>query len=368
MARPLPEASFLVPCFNDAATVIDSIESLLKVLGPDADIVVIDDASTDESVALLEVHAGRMPYRLLRNDSNQGKSWTLDHAYRLARHDILVFVDADVTVDAPALRDVLERLRDPRVGAVSCPYVPRNTGIIPLMLHVEYNMLSLVQGAYNLASAMSLWGGFLAVKRAAFEQAGGFSLDAITEDMDLAFKLNRCGWKVEQSFVPVRTIVPETLGAWFRQKLRWYQGGLQASLRHWRVWITNPIHLLFMSSMATFIALSIVSLGQQVATLQNVVDYLGLLGETLSLLASLKAVGLVYGATLLKDALWGLAFTLVCIPYVLPMITSLRKAHLALLVAPFAMVYMPASLVVLVCAAAVLAVHARHLRPGVRAW
>lgn len=47
-----------------------------------------------------------------------------------------------------------------------------------------------------------------------------FSVTAIVEDMDMAFRLNLHGYRVEQSHVGVYTHVPDTLRTWFKQKLR----------------------------------------------------------------------------------------------------------------------------------------------------
>lgn len=369
--RPLvdmPPVSFLVPVYNDGATVIETLESIRRVAGCRADIVVVDDASTDDTHARLCRYAEGNAVRVFRNPSNRGKSNTLNDAARQARHEILVFVDADVVVSERALRDVLARLGDDRVAAVSCPYVPCNRGFIPVMLHIEYNMLALVQGAYNLTSAMSLWGGFLAVRRNAFVAAGGFSVDAITEDMDLAFKLDRLGWKVEQSFVAVATHVPDSVRDWYRQKLRWYAGGLQAAVRHWPVWIRNPIHIALISAMGAFVALSLLALVRELSTLQNIMQYFTLARETLSLLASLKLTGLAYGASIVENIAWMLAFTLVALPWIAPLITSVRKLHLVALVVPFSMIYMPVSMGVLASAAVMLIVHVSRMKPGSRAW
>ena len=369
--RPLvdpPAVSFLVPVYNDGATVVDTLESIRCVAGSRTDIVVIDDASTDDTYQRLCRYAQGSGIRVLRNPHNRGKSNSLNDAVRFARHEILLFVDADVVVNESAFRGVLARLGNERVGAVSWPYAPCNGGFIPVMLHIEYNMLALVQGAYNLTSAMSLWGGFLAVRRKAFAAAGGFSVDAITEDMDLAFKLDRLGWKVEQSFVAVATHVPDSVPDWYRQKLRWYTGGLQAAIRHWPVWIKNPIHIALVSAMGAFVGLSLAALVRELSTLQNVMQYFALARETLSLLASLKLIGLVYGASIVENIAWMLAFTLVALPWIFPLITGVRKLHLVALVVPFSIIYMPVSMGVLASAAMMLIVHVSKMKPGSRAW
>ena len=86
------------------------------------------------------------------------------------------------------------------------------------------------------------------VQKDAFEKAGKFSLQAITEDMDLAFKLNECGYKVQQSFHRVETVVPGTWKELYKQKMRRNSGGTQCFIKHWRVWVKNPLHVIFVFS------------------------------------------------------------------------------------------------------------------------
>lgn len=59
------------------------------------------------------------------------------------------------------------------------------------------------------------------VQTKACRQIGKFNLSAIVEDMDMAFRLNMHGYRVEQSYVAVATHVPDTLKTRFKQKIRW---------------------------------------------------------------------------------------------------------------------------------------------------
>lgn len=66
--------------------------------------------------------------------------------------------------------------------------------------------------------------------------------------MDLAFKLNQLGYKVEQSFFKVETVVPQTWRELHKQKMRWNSGGAQCFIKYWKVWIKNPLHAIFVFS------------------------------------------------------------------------------------------------------------------------
>jgi cellulose synthase/poly-beta-1,6-N-acetylglucosamine synthase-like glycosyltransferase len=338
----MPAVTFVVPCYNDVDTVEATIRSIYDVAGGKANVIVVNDCSTDDSGKLLERLAGELGFTLHNNESNLGKSQTLNRVSELVVTEVIVFVDADVIVKEDAFTDAITRLSYERVAAVSCPYVPENKGVIPLMQHIEYSMLTLIQGAYNVFSTIALWGGFVAVKKAAFEQVGRFSTNAITEDMDLALKLNEHGWKVEQSFKPIHTHVPDTFSSWYHQKLRWSSGGAQCIVRHWRVWIKNPIHLFFIFSYFSFMLSMVVGLAQNVMAVGNVVDTFAALHKTYSLLVTLRLTAFAHdGLKLVLGLIMTFAFTFFSVPYVLPLIPSWRKWYVALLAVPFSVLYIP---------------------------
>ena len=363
-----PPLSFIIPCYNDADTVGETVASIYEVCGPGTDVILADDASTDGGRDRLEELRRRYGFTLVLNPRNKGKSRTLNDQIHLAKHDVIVFADADLIVNERSLRDALARLENPTVGAVSCPYAPQNSGVIPLMQHIEYNMLSFIQGAYNCFSAIALWGGFIVVRKEAFLAAGAFSPNAITEDMDLAFKLNEIGWRVEQSFCPVRTYVPETLRKWYKQKIRWSSGGLQCFTKHYRVWAKNPLHLVFISSYCVLLTFAVLELGRDIVLWDRMLAYLNSLNERESLGLSLRLTGLRYGALLTADLAWRLSFTALSLPFVWPLVKSWRRIHLALLAVPFSILYIPVFTVTSLIGAAHYLRRRRELLAASRAW
>jgi len=364
----VPPLSVIVPCYNDSAAVTHAVAAIREVCGSNVDLTVVDDCSTDGSVALLTSLQTRYGFRLVLNPVNKGKARTLNEQFRSVRHDVVVFVDSDTLLNRTALHDALTRLQDPGVGAVSCPYVPRNRGLIPRLQHIEYNLLAFIQGAYNLFSVLALWGGCIVIRRKAFEDVGGFSTNAITEDMDLAYKLNAVGWKVEQSPYPVLTAVPATVKAWLKQKVRWSSGAFQCSVTHYRIWLRNPMHLLFMLTLCSLLTLSAANLAADVLLWDRMFEYFTRLNASEGVLDSLKLTGLQYGLQLSSDVLLKLSFTAFALPFVWPLVPSARQAHLLLLVVPFSIIYVPAFSLVSLVGAMCFLQRRKELQGPCRAW
>ncbi len=332
--------SIVIPCYNDAASVQTAIASVFKACPPELiDLIVINDRSTDGSLARIREMATRRPFRIIDNAENKGKARSLNDTIPLARHEFVLCLDADTFLNRNALADMLARMKaDDRLGAVSSPYRPANRGFLPLMQGVEYSMLLLTQGAHNITSAMALWGGCMMVRKSAFKEVGGFRLDAITEDVDMAFRLNRRKWRVEQSFRPVRSLVPDTLRGWMRQKLRWTSGGTQCYFRHFRVWIRNPIQLFFILSYSLFIASSVLDFFDGV-------DVVGSVGVFWDPQASfwrnvINLAAATEGDIVRRFGSVMLCCSLSCI-YILPLIKRVRDIFRLLLVIPFSMLYFP---------------------------
>lgn len=364
----LPPLSFVIPCYNDADTVDQTVDSIFRVYGSTADVIVIDDGSTDGSREKLAALKARYEFTLVYNSCNLGKSKTLNDHFHLAKHDIVVFVDADVIVAQKPLTDAIARLQFPGVGAVSCPYRSANQGILPLMQTIEYNMLTYIQGAYNVFSAIALWGGFIAIKREAFLCVNGFTLNAITEDKDLAFKLNLSGWKVEQSFCYIRTYVPETIRQLFKQKIRWSSGGLQCFVRYYRVLLKNPLHVLFVFSFCILLTTSTLNMGKNIFLWDEVFDYFLWVHRSRDLLASMQLTVRKFGVFLLKDLTWRISFSLFSLPFVLPLVSTVKRLYICFLVIPFSICYVPAFSLISTAGAIHLIRKKNRMQRATRAW
>lgn len=83
--------SIIIPCYNEAETIRETIGSVadLRFL---EEIIVVDDGSTDETAAL----AAKEEARVIRFDSNLGKGAALNAGILASRSDILLFLDADL--------------------------------------------------------------------------------------------------------------------------------------------------------------------------------------------------------------------------------------------------------------------------------
>jgi glycosyltransferase involved in cell wall biosynthesis len=83
--------SAVIPCYNAAPWLRAAIESALGQSRPVAELIVVDDGSTDGSAAI----AAEYPVRMLRSPENRGHAHARNFALREAAHDIVAWLDAD---------------------------------------------------------------------------------------------------------------------------------------------------------------------------------------------------------------------------------------------------------------------------------
>ncbi|WP_116998798.1 glycosyltransferase [Desertimonas flava] len=255
-----PRTAILVPAWNEAPVLRDTIERLVALEYPidRLRIVVVDDASTDDTPAVLAAMIERYPdtvVHLRREHGGQGKAHTLNHglAHVLADDwaEAVLIMDADVVFTPPSLRRLTRHLADPEVGAVT-GYIKEGSGDkngIRLTIAFEYTVAqAIARRAQNVGGALAcLAGGAQLHSRANLEAIGGaIDTSTLAEDTVTTFLTQLGGRKVV--FDPNAVVwaeEPDTVDGVWKQRLRWARGNVQVTRRFHRVFFRpSPTHRL----------------------------------------------------------------------------------------------------------------------------
>lgn len=122
-AAVLPSVSVIIPTFNRAVSLADTLAALsAQDYPPDRlEIVVVDNSSTDDTEQVVLAAAGRSaaPVRYFRKD-NRGPAAARNYGIARCRGEVLAFTDSDCTVPADWVRGAVRRL-EPGVGLVTGP-------------------------------------------------------------------------------------------------------------------------------------------------------------------------------------------------------------------------------------------------------
>ena len=182
-ATGCPQISVLIPARNEERNIAAAVEAVLASEGVALELVVLDDASTDrtpEILAAITDHRLKVAAAPALPPGWSGKQHACAALGALARHELMVFVDADVRLAPDALaRMAGEMQRRPELGLASG--FPRQTVVTwseQLLLPLIHFLLLgyLPMALMNRSPAASLGAGcgqlFIA-RRAAYERAGG---------------------------------------------------------------------------------------------------------------------------------------------------------------------------------------------------
>ncbi|WP_367847687.1 poly-beta-1,6-N-acetyl-D-glucosamine synthase [Rhodoferax sp. WC2427] len=255
-----PPVSILVPCHNEASNIEDTVESLLAINYPTFEILLIDDGSTDASPQMLDALARQdSRVRVIHLAKNQGKAVGLNTAAMMAKYDYFLCVDGDSLVDPHCLHWMMRHLvNSPRVGAVSGnPRIRTRSTLIGRIQVGEFSsIIGLIKRAQRTYGKMfTVSGVMVCFRRAALHDAGYWNPDALTEDIDISWRLQMRHWDVR--FEPNALcwiLMPETLRGLWRQRLRWSMGGTQVLFSQnglfgrWRHRRMLPVYLEYFTS------------------------------------------------------------------------------------------------------------------------
>ena len=229
-----PAVSVVVAGRNEAAIIAHCIESLLELEYPNLEIIVVDDASTDETYAIASKYARRGLIRVIRNRESVGRTGrptASNLGMRLANGELIISLDADTTFDRGLIGHLIAPFADPRIGIVAGNVLARNSekNMVTRLQTLEYvtGIDMFKRWTSMLGSTLQASGAIGAFRRKALLDIGGWDPE-LTEDCDLSMRLVKRGWRIAFAHKAVSlTAVPETLGALIAQRTRWDRGGLR---------------------------------------------------------------------------------------------------------------------------------------------
>jgi glycosyltransferase involved in cell wall biosynthesis len=108
--------SIVIPAFNEECrlgSTLNKLDSFIKEEEWNAEIIVVDDGSSDGTSRLVTRHMQERPYlRLLQNHINRGKGFSLRRGVEAALGEIVLLCDADLSVPIREVHKLLEAIRE----------------------------------------------------------------------------------------------------------------------------------------------------------------------------------------------------------------------------------------------------------------
>lgn len=183
----MPLVTAVIPSYNGVSRYLDqAIQSVLSQTHRDIELIVVDDASIDETAQLVLRYSQA---RYVRRATNGGQAAARNEGARLAKGLFLAFLDQDDLWKPTIIEEMLQILeRHPHAAVVHCDgyQINEKSEILEYdgaMKHTR-SITQLLRGGHDVATSGSLF------RKTSFDAVGGYDEHlAVWEDIDLAIRL-----------------------------------------------------------------------------------------------------------------------------------------------------------------------------------
>jgi glycosyltransferase involved in cell wall biosynthesis len=207
--------SAIVPVYNGSKYLERCLDALLASSYSDYEVIVVDDASTDDSMEI----ARRKGVTVLPLPKRVGQSAARNSAVEIARGEILLFVDADVVVRPDTISKVaVDFATNPKIAALFGSYddEPAEGNFLSQYKNLQHHFVH-QQGN---SEASTFWTGCGAVRRVVFKALGGLDPDwrfKDIEDIEFGYRMRWAGHRILlHKDLQVKHLKRWTLRSWLR--------------------------------------------------------------------------------------------------------------------------------------------------------
>ncbi len=238
-----PSVSIIIPMHNEELVVPTTMEALSLIDYPNlkAEIIIVEDRSTDNTPELLKKYVNNFPFKLkiIYREENQrmGKAAALNDGINASVGDVLVFFDADHKPDVNCVKLLAFKLVNsgPKVAAVQgvTHYLNENENICTKIVALNRDPGFAVY--LEAGKCLFVAGSTLAIKREVLNKVGLFNENSVTEDTDLSVRLYLNGFKIvsESSAFSLEEAV-NNFKAMRTRTYRWSRGHDRVLLDYWK--------------------------------------------------------------------------------------------------------------------------------------
>ena len=237
----LPHVTVQLPVFNEMYVVERLIAAVCKIDYPKdlLEIQVLDD-STDQTTDIARNCVEKFREKgfditFLHRDNRKGyKAGALEEGMTVAKGEFIAIFDADFLPPENFLKNTIHYFTDGEVGIVQTRWGHLNQ---------DYSTLTKAQSVlldghfiieqptrYRHGVFFNFNGTAGMLRKSCIADSGGWQHDTLTEDLDLSYRAQLCGWKlVYLKDVVADAELPVDMNAFKSQQFRWAKGGIQTA-------------------------------------------------------------------------------------------------------------------------------------------
>lgn len=240
----LPNFSIIVPTKNEEAVIGRCLTALMNLDYPKdkMDIIVVDGNSSDSTGKICMEFSKEHPQNIkfIVEKESRGKPAALNLAMTYVTGEIVGTFDADSVPERDSLQKVASYLTDKHIMALQGKTTSLNekTNILTRVAAQEEKAWyqALLTGRERMQLFVPLNGSCQFIRRSVLEELGGWDESSLTEDIELAVRLVEKKYLIK--YAPDVCSGQETtsnLGGLIKQRVRWYRGYMETSLKYGRL-------------------------------------------------------------------------------------------------------------------------------------
>ncbi|NLX13912.1 MAG: glycosyltransferase [Phycisphaerales bacterium] len=253
-----PGVTSQIPIFNEADVAIRVIEAVAAMTYPrDKHTVQVLDDSSDETRLLVDRTASRLrcqgvDIEVIRREDRRGyKAGALKVGLARSRHPLVAVFDADFVPPADFLQRAVPLMeQNPRLACLQGRWAhlnPEESWITRAQSVGIDGHFAVEQGARAWNNLLMNFNGTAGIwRKAAIDDpaVGGWSSDTLTEDLDLSYRAQLAGWRIDYCLdLPCPAELPSTINSLKAQQRRWATGSIQTAIKLLpRIW-RSPLGL-----------------------------------------------------------------------------------------------------------------------------
>ncbi len=239
-----PTVTVQLPVYNEKYVVERLLDAISQFDYPKEklEIQVLDD-STDETteIILKKIESMRplgLNFKLIHREQRVGyKAGALDHGFHIASGEFITIFDADFIPPPDFLNKTLPYFNNEKVGVVQTRWGHINKDYSILTQLQAFGLdahFSIEQTARSAAGSFINFNGTCGVwRKTCITDAGGWSNDTLTEDLDLSYRAQLRGWKFEYlEDVETKGELPVIMPAIKSQQYRWNKGAAETAKKN----------------------------------------------------------------------------------------------------------------------------------------
>ena len=221
-----PQYSIVIPAYNESARIGRAVTEVLRTLDEkhwDAEVLVVNDGSTDNTAAIVQSFVAKDPrVRLLQNGTNRGKGFSVRNGVLHSSGNIVMFTDADLSSPMPEAERLFAAIRDGADMAIGSRWLQTSRQTIHQPLYRQFfgrcfNLVTRMMMRLPFADTQC---GFKAFRRGAAQTI--FQLQRIERwgfDPEILFIALKRGYNIKE--------VPVTWGHDERSRMSYLRDGIK---------------------------------------------------------------------------------------------------------------------------------------------